>query len=80
MRGRYEILFFEASSEFLFPSHLRRSCLGDLVAEHLDQLHYLNDILSLGIDPLNAVLTDHLQNRLLLPLYGYSLCSEQSTV
>lgn len=49
------------------------SRLGDLVAEHLDHLHYLNDILCLRIDALNAVLTDHLLHRLFLPLYVYSL-------
>ena len=36
-------------------------------------MHYLNDILCLKIDALNDVLTDHLLNRLLLPLYVYSL-------
>ncbi|XP_013384394.1 protein CLEC16A [Lingula anatina] len=53
--------------------HQSRDRLADLVAEHLDHLHYLNDILCLNIDSLNAVLTDHLLNRLLLPLYVYSL-------
>ena len=43
------------------------------MAEHLDHLHYLNDILCLKIDALNEVLTDHLLNRLLIPLYVYSL-------
>ncbi|XP_015791120.1 protein CLEC16A homolog [Tetranychus urticae] len=47
--------------------------LDDLVAEHLDHLHYLNDILLLRIDDLNQILTDHLLNRLLIPLYIYSL-------
>ena len=47
--------------------------LDDLVAEHLDHLHYLNDILLLRIDDLNEILTDHLLNRLLVPLYIYSL-------
>lgn len=51
--------------------------LDDLVAEHLDHLHYLNDILLLKIDDLNAVLTDHLLNRLLIPLYIYSLIPHQ---
>lgn len=54
-------------------SHNSRDRLADLVAEHLDHLHYLNDILSLGIGPLNDVLSDQLLNRLLLPLYVYSL-------
>lgn len=47
--------------------------LDDLVAEHLDHLHYLNDILHLSIEDLNQVLTEHLLNRLLIPLYIYSL-------
>ena len=46
--------------------------LKDVVAEHLDHLHYVNDILTLNIDPLNRVLTDHLLNRLFIPLYIYS--------
>lgn len=54
-----------------------QSRLADLVAEHLDHLHYLNDILRLNIDPLNQVLTDHLLNRLFLPLYIYSLSDTQ---
>jgi protein CLEC16A len=45
----------------------------DLVAEHLDHLHYLNDILCLNIESLNRVLSDHLLNRLFIPLYLYSL-------
>lgn len=47
--------------------------LADLVAEHLDHLHYSNDILCLQIESLNDVLSDHLLNRLLVPLYVYSL-------
>eukprot|EP00093_Oithona_nana_P002907 02907.XXX_1098_61101_1 [CDS] Oithona nana genome sequencing. len=47
--------------------------LKDLVAEHLDHVHYLNDILCLRIDNLNEVLTGHLLNRLFIPLYIYSL-------
>ena len=54
-------------------SHNSRDRLADLVAEHLDHLHYLNDILCLNIDALNEVLTDHLLNRLFIPLYVYSL-------
>lgn len=53
--------------------HQSRNRLSDLVAEHLDHLHYLNDILCLHIESLNDVLTDHLLNRLLIPLYVYSL-------
>ncbi|OTF81966.1 CLEC16A-like protein, partial [Euroglyphus maynei] len=46
--------------------------LEDLVAEHLDHLHYLNDILLLNIDDLNTVLSDNLLYRLIIPLYMYS--------
>lgn len=53
--------------------------LDDLVAEHLDHLHYLNDILLLQIADLNAVLTEHLLNRLLIPLYIFSLIEPKSS-
>ena len=46
--------------------------LKDVVAEHLDHIHYVNDILTLNIESLNRVLTDHLLNRLFIPLYIYS--------
>lgn len=52
--------------------------LSDLVAEHLDHLHYLNDILCLHIEALNDVLTAHLLNKLLVPLYVYSLVQNPS--
>lgn len=57
----------------LCPRHKNRGKLSDLVAEHLDHLHYLNDILIINCEFLNDVLTDHLLNRLFLPLYVYSL-------
>lgn len=47
-----------------------------LVADHLDDLHYFHDILCLGIERLNIILTDHLLDRLLIPLYVYSLPDE----
>lgn len=43
------------------------------MAEHLDHLHYLNDILCLNIADLNAVLTEHLLHKLFVPLYIFSL-------
>uniref|UniRef100_A0A8C7Y1J4 C-type lectin domain containing 16A n=1 Tax=Oryzias sinensis TaxID=183150 RepID=A0A8C7Y1J4_9TELE len=59
--------------------HKNKGKLSDLVAEHLDHLHYLNDILIINCEFLNDVLTDHLLNRLFLPLYVYSLvCPEIS--
>lgn len=44
-----------------------------MVAEHLDHLHYLSDILLLEIKDLNAVLTEHLLHKLFVPLYIFSL-------
>ncbi|XP_048519708.1 protein CLEC16A homolog isoform X2 [Dendroctonus ponderosae] len=57
--------------------HHSQNRLADLVAEHLDHLHYLNDILCLNITDLNHVLTDHLLHKLLIPLYIYSLASHR---
>ncbi|XP_056144017.1 protein CLEC16A isoform X2 [Lampris incognitus] len=57
--------------------HRNRGKLSDLVAEHLDHLHYLNDILIINCEFLNDVLTDHLLNRLFLPLYVFSLVSPE---
>lgn len=53
--------------------HQSQHRLANLVAEHLDHLHYLNDILCLEIEELNAVLTEHLLHKLFVPLYIYSL-------
>ncbi|XP_074039442.1 C-type lectin domain containing ema isoform X2 [Leptinotarsa decemlineata] len=57
--------------------HQSQNRLSDLVAEHLDHLHYLNDILCLNITDLNHVLTDHLLHKLLIPLYIYSLSTNR---
>ena len=62
---------------FYISSHLKCDRLKDLVAEHLDHLHYLHDILSLDIQDVNDVLTGHLINRLLIPLYIYSLVKDR---
>ncbi|XP_073350162.1 protein CLEC16A [Pagrus major] len=59
--------------------HKNRGKLSDLVAEHLDHLHYLNDILIINCEFLNDVLTDHLLNRLFLPLYVFSLVSPETS-
>uniref|UniRef100_A0A0V0G892 Uncharacterized protein n=1 Tax=Triatoma dimidiata TaxID=72491 RepID=A0A0V0G892_TRIDM len=59
--------------------HSSQSRLADLVAEHLDHLHYLNDILSLNIDDLNDVLIDHLLNKLFIPLYIFSLLPQKQS-
>ncbi|CAH0723250.1 unnamed protein product, partial [Brenthis ino] len=58
--------------------HQSQQKLDDLVAEHLDHLHYINDILCLNIPDLNDVLTEHLLHKLLIPLYIYSLTSESA--
>lgn len=42
--------------------------LDDLFAEHLDHLHYLNDILMLRIDEINKILSDNLMHHLIKPL------------
>lgn len=60
------------------PRHKNRGKLSDLVAEHLDHLHYLNDILIINCEFLSDVLTDHLLNRLFLPLYVYSLVNPET--
>ena len=52
---------------------MNRGRLEGLVAEHLDDLYYIKDILNLGLVSLNSVLTDQLLNRLLIPLYVFSL-------
>ncbi|XP_030571862.1 protein CLEC16A homolog isoform X1 [Drosophila novamexicana] len=53
--------------------HQSKQKLSNLVAEHLDHLHYLSDILLLDITDLNAVLTEHLLHKLFVPLYIFSL-------
>lgn len=70
------LLSLTACSVYL--RHKNRGKLSDLVAEHLDHLHYLNDILIINCEFLNDVLTDHLLNRLFLPLYVYSLVSPET--
>lgn len=64
-------------SVLILIRHKNRGKLSDLVAEHLDHLHYLNDILTINCEFLNDVLTDHLLNRLFLPLYVYSLVTQE---
>ncbi|XP_006563006.2 protein CLEC16A homolog isoform X3 [Apis mellifera] len=58
--------------------HQSQNRLSDLVAEHLDHLHYLNDILCLNISDLNKVLSEHLLHKLLVPLYVYSLMKHKN--
>ena len=42
--------------------------IDDLFAEHLDHLHYLNDVLMLRIDDINRILSDNLMHHLIKPL------------
>ncbi|XP_011144462.2 protein CLEC16A homolog isoform X3 [Harpegnathos saltator] len=60
--------------------HQSQNRLSDLVAEHLDHLHYLNDILCLNISDLNKVLSEHLLHKLLVPLYVYSLMRQKNVL
>jgi protein CLEC16A len=41
--------------------------------EYLDHIHYLQDIFLLNVDSLNNVLKEQLMNRLLIPVYVFSL-------
>ncbi|CAF0993871.1 unnamed protein product [Rotaria sordida] len=41
--------------------------------EHIDHIHYLQDIFLLNVDSLNNVLKDQFMNRLLIPVYVFSL-------
>eukprot|EP00731_Ephydatia_muelleri_P029434 Em0020g1078a len=59
--------------------HHHRNKLESMVAEHLDHLHYLNDILSLQVPSLGDILVDHLLNRLLIPLYACSLSDQRAS-
>ncbi|CAH8633650.1 unnamed protein product [Schistosoma intercalatum] len=56
--------------------HKCQTKLKDLVAEHIDHLHYIDDLLSLGIEGLNEVLCDQLLRRLFIPLHIYSLLKQ----
>ena len=72
----YSVLTHPCQYTHTHHSHLNRGRLEQLVAEHLDHLHYISDILSLNVQSLNDVLVDHLLNRLLIPLYVYSLTDQ----
>ena len=69
-------LLFIIHIDIIYFSPFKYDKLKASVADHLDHLHYLNDILQLRIDLLNIILTDHMINRLLIPLYIYSLPSK----
>ncbi|CAF3403665.1 unnamed protein product [Rotaria socialis] len=50
-----------------------RGQLTSILEEYLDHIHYLQDIFLLNVDSLNNVLKDQLMNRLLIPVYIFSL-------
>ncbi|CAF2066643.1 unnamed protein product [Rotaria magnacalcarata] len=50
-----------------------RGQLTSSLEEYLDHIHYLQDIFLLNVDNLNNVLKDQLMNRLLIPVYIFSL-------
>lgn len=49
-------------------SQLSAQSLEDTFAEHLDYLHYLNDVLMLKIEAINRILSDNLMHHLVKPL------------
>ena len=58
---------------FSFSSINNRGHLTSSLEEYLDHIHYLQDIFLLNVDSLNNVLKDQLMNRLLIPVYVFSL-------
>jgi len=57
---------------FLF-SISSRGYLTSNLEEYIDHIHYLQDIFLLNVDSLNNVLKEQLMNRLLIPVYVFSL-------
>jgi len=55
---------------------MNRGKLEDLVAEHIDNLYYLNDIFALNVNSINEVLAAQVLKKLLMPLYVQSLVPE----
>eukprot|EP01134_Creolimax_fragrantissima_P007009 CFRG7009T1 len=61
-------------------SHIKMGKLSDLLAEHLDVLHYVNDIFETdGIEAMQYKLANRLLDNMLVPLYVYSLRPEPMT-
>lgn len=56
----------------LFSINNRGQIISNL-EEYLDHIHYLQDIFLLNAVSLNTVLKDQLMNRLLIPVYIFSL-------
>ena len=57
---------------WVFSSITNRNVLTSNLEEHLDHIHYLQDIFLLGVDSLNNVLKEQLMNRLFVPVYIFS--------
>lgn len=51
--------------------------LTSSLEEYLDHIHYLQDIFLLNVNSLNVVLKDQLMNRLLIPVYIFSLIKRE---
>ncbi len=54
-----------------------RGQLTSSLEEYLDHIHYLHDIFLLHVDSLNNVLKEQLMNRLLIPVYIFSLIKRE---
>ena len=78
LRKKSRSKLFSNAFMCFFCSHLHCERLKDLVADHLDHLHYINDILCLNILELNEILTEYLLDRLIIPLYLYSLVTDEN--
>lgn len=48
--------------------------------EYLDDIHYLEDIFLTKVQQLNYVLKEQLMNRLLIPIYVFSLLKKENKV
>ena len=59
-------------------SVMNRGKLEDLVAEHYDNLYYLNDIFLLNVHPINEVLEAQILKKFVVPLYIHSLVPEKN--
>ena len=62
---------------FLSFSISNRSHLASSLEQYLDNIHYVQDIFLLDVNSLNRVLKDQLMNRLLIPIYVFSLTKRE---
>ena len=54
-----------------------RGRLSSSLEEYLDHIHYMQDIFLLNVDSLCNVLKEQLMNRLLIPVYVFSLIKRE---